>query len=79
MCISKFNHIYEEVFTLPQAIIQHEISVPGTDGKKMSKSYNNIIPFLCDEKTLQKSISKIITNSLELYEGLETIDTRSPV
>ena len=61
----KFNHIYEEVFTLPEAIIQHEISVPGTDGKKMSKSYNNIIPFLCDEKTLQKSISKIITNSLE--------------
>jgi tryptophanyl-tRNA synthetase len=31
----------------------------------MSKSYNNIIPFLCDEKTLQKSISKIVTNSLE--------------
>ena len=31
----------------------------------MSKSYNNVIPLLCDEKTLKKSIMKIITNSLE--------------
>jgi tryptophanyl-tRNA synthetase len=39
--------------------------VPGNDGRKMSKSYNNIIPFLSTEKALQKSIAKIITNSLE--------------
>ena len=31
----------------------------------MSKSYNNVIPLLCDEKTLRKSIMKIVTNSLE--------------
>ena len=37
----------------------------GLDGRKMSKSYNNIIPFLCSEKELQKAISKIVTNSLE--------------
>ena len=61
----KFNHTYSDVFTLPEAIIQSEVSVLGSDGRKMSKSYNNIIPFLCDEKTLQKSISKIVTNSLE--------------
>ena len=61
----KFNNTYEKVFNLPEALIQNEISVPGIDGKKMSKSYNNIIPFLCTEKELQKAISKIVTNSLE--------------
>jgi len=60
----KFNHTYSNLLTLPEAIIQSEISVPGNDGRKMSKSYNNIIPFLCSEKALQKSISKIVTNSL---------------
>ena len=51
--------------TLPEAIIQNEVSVPGSDGRKMSKSYNNIVPFISSEKDLEKSISKIITNSLE--------------
>ena len=61
----KFNHAYSNLLTLPEALIQNEISVPGNDGRKMSKSYNNIIPFLSSEKVLQKSISQIITNSLE--------------
>ena len=61
----KFNHTYSNILTLPEAIIQNDISVPGNDGRKMSKSYNNIIPFLSTEKALQKSIAKIITNSLE--------------
>lgn len=61
----KFNHTYSKIFNLPEALIQNEISVPGIDGRKMSKSYNNIIPFLCSEKELQKAISKIVTNSLE--------------
>ena len=70
----KFNHTYSEVFTLPEALIQNEISVPGLDGRKMSKSYNNIIPFLCTEKVLQKAISKIVTNSLEPGEPKDTQD-----
>jgi len=61
----KFNHTYSKIFNLPEALIQNEISVPGIDGRKMSKSYNNIIPFLCSEKDLQKAVSKIVTNSLE--------------
>jgi len=61
----KFNHTYSNLLNLPEALIQHEISVPGIDGRKMSKSYNNIIPFLSTEKVLQKSIAKIVTNSLE--------------
>ncbi len=70
----KFNHTYSEVFTLPEALIQNEISVPGLDGRKMSKSYNNIIPFLCTDKVLQKAISKIVTNSLEPGEPKDTQD-----
>ena len=62
----RFNHLYGKLFELPEAIVQKKGSiVPGLDGRKMSKSYNNIIPLLSDEKTLKKSIAKIITNSLE--------------
>ena len=43
----KFNHTYSNLLTLPEALIQNEISVPGSDGRKMSKSYNNIIIFFC--------------------------------
>ena len=70
----KFNHTYSKIFNLPEALIQNEISVPGLDGKKMSKSYNNIIPFLCTEKDLQKAISKIVTNSLEPGEPKDYSD-----
>ena len=61
----KFNHTYSNLLTIPETIIQNEISVPGIDGRKMSKSYDNILPFLSNEKTLKKSIARIITNSLE--------------
>ena len=69
-----FNHTYSNLLTLPEAIIQNEVSVPGIDGRKMSKSYNNIIPFLSSEKDLEKSISKIITNSLEPGQPKDTKD-----
>ena len=63
---ARFNHIYDQLFTLPEPIIQKEDKVvPGLDGRKMSKSYQNIIPFLESEKKLKKSIMKIVTNSLE--------------
>ena len=63
---NRFNHLYKKTFNIPEAIIQDDGKVvPGLDGRKMSKSYNNIIPLLSDEKTLKKSIAKIITNSLE--------------
>tara|TARA_B100000902_G_C27221909_1_gene870120 strand:+ start:20 stop:1012 length:993 start_codon:yes stop_codon:yes gene_type:complete len=63
---ARFNHIYDQLFTLPEPIIQKEDKVvPGLDGRKMSKSYQNIIPLLESEKKLKKSIMKIVTNSLE--------------
>ena len=62
---NRFNHIFGDTFEVPEAIINDENSIPGIDGRKMSKSYNNVIPLLCDEKTLRKTIMKIVTNSLE--------------
>jgi len=62
----RFNHLYTKTFNIPEAIV-HENNkiIPGIDGRKMSKSYKNIIPLLSDEKTLKKSVAKIVTNSLE--------------
>jgi len=62
---NRFNHIFGKTFDVPEAIINDDESTPGIDGRKMSKSYNNVIPLLCNEKTLKKSIYKIVTNSLE--------------
>ena len=62
----KFNHHYGDILTPPEAVIDEYTGVlPGIDGRKMSKSYNNTIPIFADEKVLRKSIMKIQTNSLE--------------
>jgi len=63
----RFNHIYKtDLFNLPEAITNEDAkTIPGLDGRKMSKSYNNVIPFLCSEKELQKGVMRIVTNSLE--------------
>ncbi len=63
----RFNHIYQkEFFVMPQEVIDDETAIlPGLDGRKMSKSYNNTIPLFLPEKQLQKSINRIVTNSLE--------------
>jgi tryptophanyl-tRNA synthetase len=62
----RFNHIYGEHFTLPEAVVEeHASTLAGLDGRKMSKSYNNTIPLFESEKKLKKLINKIKTNSLE--------------
>ncbi len=61
----KFNKKYGEVFNIPEAVINEEKTVLGIDGRKMSKSYNNIVPILSSEKDLKKSIMAIVTNSQE--------------
>ena len=61
----KFNRKYGDFFNIPEAVIKDEKTVLGADGRKMSKSYNNIIPLLAEEKELKKSIMKIVTNSQE--------------
>lgn len=62
----RFNHHYGELLTLPNAVIDKHVAVlPGQDGRKMSKSYENTIPLWLPEKQLRKAIMRIVTNSLE--------------
>jgi len=72
----RFNHHYGEHFTLPEAVIDKHMAVlPGQDGRKMSKSYNNTIPLWLPEKQLRKAIMKILTNSLEPGEAKDPDDS----
>jgi len=69
----RFNHFFGEHFVLPEAVVDDNVAVlPGQDGRKMSKSYNNTIPLWLPEKKLRKSIMKIVTNSLEPGEPKQT-------
>jgi len=66
---SAFNYRYGETFVLPEAIIDEEVMViPGTDGRKMSKSYDNTIDIFLPEKKLRKNIMSIVTDSTPLEE-----------
>ena len=61
----KFNHIYKtNLFTIPKALVREQKILPGLDGQKMSKSYNNEIPLFLESKKLQKLVRKIKTDSL---------------
>ncbi len=61
----KFNRVYKtEVFKLPEPYIMPDVAVvPGTDGQKMSKSYNNVIPLFGTRDELAKSVMSIVTDS----------------
>lgn len=62
-----FNHSYGETFTIPEDYINDSVMViPGIDGQKMSKSYNNTINIFLEDKALLKNIKKIETDSLPL-------------
>ncbi|MDW2995282.1 MAG: tryptophan--tRNA ligase [Alphaproteobacteria bacterium] len=59
-----FNKIYGETFKLPTPVIGQDTGlIPGLDGRKMSKSYDNTIPLMAPEKELKKKIMRIITDS----------------
>lgn len=60
----KFNSIYGNTFKLPKELIIEEVSnIPGTDGRKMSKSYNNTIPLFASPEDLKKIVMSIETDS----------------
>lgn len=64
---SAFNNQYGETFVVPEAKIEEQVmTVPGTDGQKMSKSYGNIIDIFLPEKELRKQVLGIITDSTPL-------------
>jgi len=64
-----FNHRFPDTFVIPDARIQESImTIPGTDGRKMSKSYNNYIDIFLPDKELRKKVMSIITGSQSLEE-----------
>jgi tryptophanyl-tRNA synthetase len=66
---SSFNNQYGETFVVPEARIAEEVmTIPGTDGQKMSKSYGNIIDIFLPDKELLKQIKTIVTDSTPLEE-----------
>ena len=59
-----FNHVFGETFVLPQAkVLESSAKVPGTDGEKMSKSYNNLIEIFEEPKAMRKKVMRITTDS----------------
>jgi tryptophanyl-tRNA synthetase len=60
----KFNNAYGNIFTIPEEEIQEDMAiVPGIDGKKMAKSYNNTIDIFANEKKLKQQVMGIVTDS----------------
>jgi tryptophanyl-tRNA synthetase len=65
----RFNNTYGEIFTVPsEHIIDSVAVVPGTDGRKMSKSYGNTIEMFEPEKTIRKKVMRIVTDSTPVEE-----------
>lgn len=61
------NRLGTDILVLPEALIRQEVmTVPGTDGQKMSKSYGNIIDVFASPKELKKQVMSIVTDSLPL-------------
>lgn len=60
----KFNRVYGETFKLPEPMILKDMAVvPGTDGRKMSKSYGNTIPLFAEYEEIKKAVMGIVTDS----------------
>ncbi|HEX9842422.1 MAG TPA: tryptophan--tRNA ligase, partial [bacterium] len=66
----RFNHIFGETFILPEARIEDEVAtIPGIDGRKMSKSYHNALPLFSTEKELRKAVMRIVTDSKSVEDA----------
>ena len=62
----RFNHTYQKIFTLPEAVVDEQTQlIPGLDGRKMSKSYDNTLPLFCSADELYKLIKQIKTDTRE--------------
>jgi tryptophanyl-tRNA synthetase len=60
----RFNHLYGEHLTLPEAVVEDSVALlPGLDGRKMSKSYDNTIPLFTPPDLMRKAIAGIVTDS----------------
>lgn len=69
----RFNHLYGEHFVLPEALIEESVAtLPGLDGRKMSKSYDNTIALFAPRDQLKKLIYSIVTDSRAPGEAKDT-------
>ncbi|MBO9740044.1 tryptophan--tRNA ligase [Xanthomonas axonopodis pv. begoniae] len=70
----RFNHVYgRDFFTLPEVVIDEQVStLPGLDGRKMSKSYSNTIPLFAPREELRKLVFSILTDSRAPGEAKDT-------
>ena len=65
----KFNNNYGEIFTLPEPEIDTSVAtVPGTDGRKMSKSYDNAVLIFEEHNVMKKKIMRFVTDSTPMEE-----------
>jgi len=65
----KFNQLYGEIFSIPKELIIANLgTVPGTDGQKMSKSYNNTLEIFEEENRLRKKVMRIVTDCKKVDE-----------
>jgi tryptophanyl-tRNA synthetase len=72
---ASFNHEFGETFVMPKAkTLDHGAKVPGTDGQKMSKSYDNTLPLFGEEKKIRKQIMRITTDSRPMEDAKEPED-----
>jgi tryptophanyl-tRNA synthetase len=69
----RFNHLYGERFVLPEAVVEEQVAtLPGLDGRKMSKSYDNTIALFAPREQLKKLIFSIVTDSRAPGEAKDT-------
>lgn len=65
----KFNRVYGQAFKLPEPLILSEVeTLVGTDGRKMSKSYGNVIPLFATDEEIKKAVMSIPTDSKAVAE-----------
>jgi tryptophanyl-tRNA synthetase len=59
-----FNATYGDILVVPEGVIREEVmTIPGLDGRKMSKSYDNVIPIFAPAKAMRKQVMRIVTDS----------------
>ena len=75
-----FNRQFGEVFVIPEPVIREEVAtLPGTDGRKMSKSYGNTIEIFGDEKATKKKVMGIVTDSQPVEAPKQNLDQNIPL
>jgi len=63
----RFNYLYGETFPIPEPLLTETPKIPGTDGRKMSKSYGNCIYLKDEEEVVKEKVSKMFTDPKRIY------------